>query len=256
MDIRTRAAGVFTVLFLVFLLPGCAGDRDSDTSSSSGADGAVTTEGRLETEKQPGREPVGRVIVTSDDASLPRGCHPRRVAALVDAFVDAFNRGDTERLSRLFFISKGPSPPDFSSSSSSTWSWYSVSEVGMGGKIKRDFTTYDQDEMLRYFARRHAHGERLGLLRVDVTGAGLLGKPDNVGIIYALTRKADDLSSGLGGPDGVTFGKGSINCGRQQIFTWSMEAGTGEKRDARHATDWLCVRPPGWRPGKGVIACA
>jgi hypothetical protein len=254
MDIRTRAAGMFTVLFLVSLLLGCAGDKASNNSSPSSAGEGTVAGGLPEPERQPG--PASKVIVTSDDNSIPHGCRPRRVADLVDEFVDAFNRGDTERLSRLFFISEGPSPPDFSTSSSSTWSWYSVSEVGPGGKVERGFTTYDQAEMLSYFARRHGHGERLELLRVDVAGSGLLGNPDNVGIIYALTRKADDLPPGLGGPDGVAFGKGSINCERQQIFTWSMETDTGEKRDARHASDWLCARPPGWRPGKAVIACA
>lgn len=254
MDVRVRVTGIFTVLFLVSLLLGCAEDKVSNDPLSPGADKSGVAVDQSGPERESGH--ASKVIVTSDDDSLPHGCHPQQVAVLVNEFVEAFNRGDAERLSRLFFISEGPSPPDFSSDSSSTWSWYSVSEVGSGGKIGRDFTTYDQDEMLRYFARRHGHGERLELLRVDVAETGLLGKPDNVGIVYALARKADDLAPGLGGPDGVSFGKASINCERQQIFTWSMETDTGEKRDARHATDWLCVGPPGWRPDKAIIACA
>ena len=49
-----------------------------------------------------------RVIVTSDDASLltaaSRGRWPNWIS-----FVDAFNSGDQAVLSRIFFLSEGPS---------------------------------------------------------------------------------------------------------------------------------------------------
>jgi hypothetical protein len=61
---------------------------------------------------RPSHEPT-KVIVTSDDASLPDGCRPRQIAELVIEFIDAFNRSDQERSSRLFFISEGASPPGF-----------------------------------------------------------------------------------------------------------------------------------------------
>ena len=51
-----------------------------------------------------------KVIVTSDDASLPDGCNTRQMAELAIEFVDAFNRGDEERLSRLFFVSEARAP--------------------------------------------------------------------------------------------------------------------------------------------------
>ncbi len=196
------------------------------------------------------------MLVTSDDASLPDGCHPRQMAGLVIDFIDAFNRGDQERLSQLFFISEGPSPPDFSEEGYYPWSWYSVSEVGAGGRIEDGFVTYDQGGLLRYFAERHRQGERLRLLKVSSTQAGLLGEESNVGIVYVLTRDAEDLDPGLGGPDRIATGKGAINCESRRIFVWSMEMRADERRTERNAADWLCTDPPGWRPGKAVVACA
>ncbi len=86
-------------------------------------------------------------------------------------------------MAQLIFISEGPSPPDFSQEGFYTWSWYSVSEVGAGGLIEDGFVTYDQGELLRYFAERHRQGERLELLKVSATQAGLLDEEGNVGFV-------------------------------------------------------------------------
>ena len=131
-----------------------------------------------------------------------------------------------------------------------------MSEVGEGGRIENGFVTYDQGKLLRYFAERHRHGERIGLIKVSSTQAGLLCEENNVGIVYALTREAEDLDPGLGGPDRVAFGKGAINCESQRIFVWSMEMRAGENRTAREAAGWICTNPPGWKPGTAVVACA
>src|ERR687895_1381432 len=182
-------AAILAILALLFV--GCERDRDSGTSDSASGD------------RQP--EPVmyqepTRVIVTSDDASLPDGCHPRQVAGLVISFVNAFNSGDQASLSRIFFLSEGPSPPDFAERSYDPWSWYTVSEVDTEGRIESGFVTYDQGELLRYFAKRHRKGEQLRLLKISLTHTGLLGKEDNVGFVYVLNRTARDLEPGLGVP--------------------------------------------------------
>jgi hypothetical protein len=244
---------ILPVLILAFLVLGCGGERGSGDDSrprgpaANGGAGVPADEARGSATK---------VLVTSDDPSLPDGCRPRQIAELVIDFVEAFNRGDQERLSRLFFISEGPSPPDFSQKGYYPWSWYSVSEVGVGGRIENGFVTYDQGEMLHYFAERHRQGERLELIKVSVTQAGLLEEEGNVGIVYVLTRHARDLDPGLGGPSRIAFGKGAINCASQRIFTWSMEMRARETRTARQAAGWLCTDPPGWKPGAAVVACA
>jgi hypothetical protein len=183
----SRKAAVLFVLVLV-LVGGC-GEEEKGKSRSADRPPEV------ESYRQP-----ERVIVTSDDASLPDGCHPGQVAGLVMSFVAAFNSGDQAALSRSFFLSEGPSPPDFSDGTYDPWSWYTVSNIEAGGKIASGFVTYDQGELLRYFARRHTRGERLRLLKVSLTQTGLLGRDDNVGFVYAMKRSAADLDPSFGGP--------------------------------------------------------
>ena len=240
---------ILPLLFLALLALECGGEPDPSGGSRS-AESSASVAGA------PAAKEPTRVIVTSDDASLPDGCRPRQLAELVVQFIDAFNAGDQEQLARLFFISEGPSPPDFSVKGYYPWSWYSVSEVGAGGRIEGGFVTYDQGELLRYFAERHEQGERLELIKVSATHAGVLDEEGNVGFVYVLIRDAEDLEPGLGGPDRVATGKGAVNCASRRIFVWSMEMKGWETRSAREAAAWLCTDPPGWRPGKAVVACA
>jgi hypothetical protein len=233
------------ILALLFLMFGCGEDQDSGRSRSG--DGYP--------------EPVAyqqptRVIVTSDDASLPEGCHPRQVAELVISFVEAFNSGDQAVLSRIFFLSEGPTPPDFADRAYDPWSWYTVSKVEPGGKIVSGFVTYEQGELLDYFAERHEQGERLRLLKVSLAQTGLLGRDDNVGFVYVLNRTAGDLEPDLGGPAHIASGQGALNCKNRRIFTWRMDMKAGDQRTSREAANWLCTDPPGWKPGKAVVACA
>jgi hypothetical protein len=239
----SRIAAVLFVLVLA-LLAGC-GEEEKGKARPGGRAPEVVSY----------RQPE-RVIVTSDDASLPDGCHPGQVAGLVMSFVNAFNRGDQAALSRSFFLSEGPSPPDFSNGTYDPWSWYTVSNIEPGGKIVSGFVTYDQGELLRYFAQRHKRGERLRLLKVSLTQTGLLGRDDNVGFVYAMNRSAPDLAPSFGGPSRVASGQGAINCENRRIFTWRMQMKAGDARSSQEAANWLCVNPPGWKPGKSVVACA
>jgi hypothetical protein len=234
------------ILISVLLLVGCGEERDTGESHSAGGDSQ-----RMPVVHQ---DPA-RVIVTSDDDSLPDGCHPRQVAELVISFVNAFNSGDQTSLSRIFFVSEGPSPPDFAERDYDPWSWYTVGEVQAGGKIESKFVTYDQGELLRYFAKRHRKGEQLRLLKISLTQTGLLGKDDNVGFVYVLNRTARDLEPGLGGPARIASGQGAINCTNRRIFAWRMDMKVEEHRTAREAANWLCTDPPGWKPGEAVVAC-
>ena len=237
---------ILPILAFFCLLVGCEEDRDTGESQSVG--------GGTQGEPIVRQEPT-RVIVTSDDDSLPDGCHPRQVAGLVISFVDAFNSGDQASLSRIFFVSEGPSPPDFAERGYEPWSWYTVGKVEAGGKIESSFVTYDQGELLRYFAKRHRKGEQLRLLKISLTQTGLLGKDDNVGFVYVLNRTARNLEPGLGGPARIASGQGAINCTNRRIFAWRMDMKAEERRTSREAADWLCTDPPNWKPGKAVVAC-
>ncbi len=240
-------AAILAILALLLLLFGCTEERGTGRPHSVGGDRV--------------REPVvyrqpTRVIVTSDDASLSEGCHPGQVAGLLISFVDAFNSGDQSSLSRIFFLSEGPSPPDFADRAYDPWSWYTVSNVEPGGKIVSSFVTYDQSELLHYFAERHKRGEQLRLLKVSLTRTGLLGKDDNVGFVYVLNRTASDLDPDLGGPARIASGEGAINCRNRRIFAWRMDMRAEDDRTNREAANWLCTNPSDWKPGKAVVACA
>lgn len=239
----SRKAAVLFVMVLM-LVGGCGGEEKGKARSGGKAP-------EVESYRQP-----ERVIVTSDDAALPDGCHPGQVAGLVMSFVNAFNSGDQAALSRAFFLSEGPSPPDFSNGTYDPWSWYTVSNIESGGKIVSGFVTYDQRDLLRYFARRHKKGERLRLLKVSLTQTGLLGRDDNVGFVYAMNRSASDLDPSFGGPERIASGQGAINCENRRIFTWRMQMKAGDDRSSHEAANSLCINPPGWRPGKSVVACA
>ncbi len=238
---RGKIAGPLVAVLFVLLLVGC-GDDVPDRP-----------------EQAVPREPVPphtrEVIVTSSDDALPDACQPRRVAELLIRFVDAFNQGRQEELSSAFFVSEGPSPPDFSTADYRSWSWYSSSEIGDDGTVARSFTTSDQGELLRYFARRHRQGESMRLLKVSLTQTGILDMESNVGFVFVATRDAPDLPVGLGGPARIAYGKGALNCENLRIFTWTMDMKTQEERTEREASDWLCADPPRWRPGEAVVAC-
>ncbi len=240
-------AALFAVLF-AFTGLGCEKEEPVGPSPDAGSED-VTTVGA-------GEVTAPEVIVTSDDDRLPEDCRPDRVAQVVAGFVDAYNGGDGERLAQTFFIAEGPSPSGLSEEGYYPWSWYSVSEVGKGGKVEGGFITYDEAALMNYFARRHEQGERMRLLKLSLTQTGILGNDANVGFISVLTREADDLDPVLGGPDHVAFARGAVNCEAGWIFAWSMEMRSTETRDARDAAAWLCTDPPGWRPGDAVVACA
>ena len=238
---RTGIAGVVVAALCVLFVAGCGGD------TPPGPDEVVVGE--------PVPPHTRDVIVTSDDEGLPEGCRPRPVAELVIRFVDAFNQGRQQELSNAFFVSEGPSPPEFSSEGYEPWSWYSSSEIGAGGKVGRHFTTSDQGELLRYFAERYRQGETMRLLKVSITQTGLLGVENNVGFVFVVTRKAPDLPPNLGGPARIAYGKGALNCENLRIFAWRMDMKTQENRTEREAAAWLCNDPPRWRPGESVVAC-
>jgi hypothetical protein len=162
------------------------------------------------------------VVVTRDDRSLPPACRPRALALRLSDFLDAVSSGDP-RAARFV---------------SSTGGLYSVSE----GRV-RHFVTYDRPELTAYFARRHAHGERMRLLELAVGFANGLGQ-----IEFRVDRRADDLRR-LGVVGTVAHGKGAVNCSTREIVVWSM--GMATRPEPRFV---ICGRP---RPAlDGIVACA
>jgi hypothetical protein len=130
--------------------------------------------------------------------SSARSCDGERVRRVVVSFISAFNRGDRTRLQGLW--------------SRSDFQWYSVTRTQAS-----HYVTHDRATMLRYFAARHRHLERLRLVRFEFNGvSGGFGHFE-----YSLTRRARDLAGGV--PEGY-HGKGAVTCGAfaPRLAVWSM----------------------------------
>ena len=125
--------------------------------------------------------------------SPPADCAPTKVAKSVRAFLDAFNRGDQQRLLQIFprsviFSAQNPPPVGF-------------------------FLSSGQPSLLEYFSQRHAHGETLELTALQIQyGAA----SREAGLAPTMNRRSDDLASG------VVTAKGAIDCDDGAIILWNQ----------------------------------
>jgi hypothetical protein len=169
------------------------------------------------------------VVTLNTDPTLAPGCRPGAVARVMQRFIDDFNAGDAAGAADAFALSDRNR-------------WFSMSEVGV-----RTWTVFRKRDLAAYVRERHAQGERLQLLMVNVAGEGV----SHAGIQFALTREANDVRPGLGGPLRLAAGKGALYCRSRKIFRWS----SGMTMDGKIGA-WPCPRPHGWHPGDAVIACS
>jgi len=154
---------------------------------------------------------------------LPAGCSVSETAALVTGFLDAFNRGDTDAVDRLF-APAGEGREDFK--------WYSSDDGG------RPQSVFARENLLDHFRERHRHAETMRLVSLDIGR----GHRNDVGVGYALIREADDI------PRGFARGKAQIDCANRRIFVWAMAMTTA-------TSPTTCPTPTGWKPGAPVLAC-
>jgi hypothetical protein len=134
-------------------------------------------------------------------------CTPAEVKGAVNRFVNAFNASDHRRLDRAF-----ASEPDFQ--------WYSTDAPG-----RRVLpAAADRARLVRYFAARHARGERLSITSIRVNAntiaTGSLKSYGNFEV--TLVREARDLV-----PTDY-LGKGALHCyasRTDQLIVWSMARG-------------------------------
>lgn len=173
------------------------------------------------------------IVVVAENSDLPAGCGARQVADLITRFFAAFNRGDREELVRFF------RPDHFRG-------WYSVGERP-ARHAPRLVKFVLRDDLLAYFAQRHQRHERLQLRALSVIGPSWHGGVD---LTFILTRQADDLEPGLGGPASIAHGKGAVDCDEQTIFVWSMAMNPAEA-----TPDYLCGRRLSDESPHTVIVC-
>lgn len=264
-------------ILIVFVIVGCQSSLTSSRQSNTdgkgeSADAAADPDehdgvknGNQEITTHPGYEPPVPIILTEKaDYPLPAGCSPRQAAAIVATFVEAFNEGDQELLDRIFQSLPESRLPDWAGQHDAFS--YFLSEAYAEGEYRDfDFDYGEKDRLLEHFDERRRLGERLELWKVQLSGQAMEGARNTVGMAFLYSRRAPDLEPGLGGPESLVSGKGSIDCERQTIFRWvaSMEMVGGEELDIPPApwvisgvTDEVfCKEPPGWKPGKSVLAC-
>ncbi len=143
---------------------------------------------------------VAALSSPASSTSASTGCSPSQTTAVVERFLQAFNRGDRGVLNnevwggRLYF------------------DWYAVT-TAPGSRVDADARR--RDTLMNYFAARHTAGERLSLTKLKlngVTGGGYRN------FEFRLLRSANDLPGG----EVLYAGKGASSCATGRLITWVM----------------------------------
>ena len=185
-------------------------------------------------------------IISHDEPNHRPGCSPLEVAQVVMRLFEAFNRGDQEQLAGMFSLTGHPGQMFVAGE---------VDEMEPKKMLEGEtyFFTRHLRDLLPYFAERHQHEERLRLVEINVGGDRSSG---TTGIVFLLTRQADDLTPGLYGPKRFAAGRGVMYCKTQSFYIWSIVTFT---RDflLSSDSDWYknCPTPPPGFPKEAVIAC-
>jgi hypothetical protein len=140
-------------------------------------------------------------VAGSARSSAPRaGCRTSQTTALVNRFLTAFNRGDRAVLNNQLWGGKV------------YFNWYAVTAEPA---LRIDPDARRRDTLMNYFAARHAAGERLVLMKLElngVTGGGYRN------FEFHLLRSADDQPGG----QMLYAGKGAASCLTGRLTTWVM----------------------------------
>jgi hypothetical protein len=231
---RSGVAPVPRLLLLPLLIANCT----MASTAERGASATPTSEApTLSTETSDVPAPP-EIVVTRDNTSLPVGCDVLAVANFLNGFFDAFNRGDQDQLRAAV--------------DTAAFKWYIVNE-GTTTDGGTHFIGNETEPLIKYFADRHQHQERLQLVTVDVDGPAAWGNGVDIG--HVVTRRADDLPAGREGYSRVADGKGAITCPNKKLIVWSMGMDLASAQSSI-PLDHLCPDPAIGTPTPAVVACA
>lgn len=175
------------------------------------------------------------VVVTRGSAALPAGCGPGEVAAVVNAFTDAFNRGDAQRLDALF-------APTVSQPGESPFVRFTLNSAAGALDVR------NRSGLLPYLADRHLRNEREQLLYLDALPNRALA-PGRVEVGLGLTAQADDYEGGARG----LIGRAVVNCASKTIAEWKV---TLQPSGFTFSGPGGGPRPSGWAASGPAVACA
>lgn len=126
-------------------------------------------------------------------------CAPSQTTALISRFVTAFNTGDRRALNNAIWGGK------------LSFKWYAVlAEPGVRSQPEAG----RRDNLMDYFAARHAAGEKLALTSVKINGRNIGER----GFEFQLLRSAEDLPGGAA----AYGGKGESSCMTGRLTMWLM----------------------------------
>lgn len=182
-----------------------------------------------------------------DPAAL--ACRPTGVGQLVATFLDAFNRGDTDKLAQVV-------APDGSGRLDFKWFSSTEGDKDPTGPPRRHVAVYSRADFLAYAAERHRQGERLDLIFMRSSTPQSRGR--EVGVSYVIRRQADDLPEQLGGLQRVATGKAALDCSEGRMVVWSMGMHMAPRGASAPTTydSQLCPAPSGWRYGESLpVVC-
>lgn len=194
-----------------------------------------------DTRRPADREAGHRVVLIGPVAGMPVACGPRAVALRIAGFFDAFNTGDRTALQQSLTARRA-------------FAWFS-SSTKFPGSPRRNFVAHDPGAAVRYLLKRHAAGERLSLLAVNVT----LIPPtrwvpqanfDIAGVEFALRRTAPDLH---GAGTRIAGGKAGLACAGGRIVLWSMGL---DRQQSKTALSAVCPSPSKRASQDTIVACS
>jgi hypothetical protein len=175
----------------------------------------------------------------------------------VVAFIDAFNRGDADRLDSL--IADREHFQFYTSNEGHGKRARTFSAAGVtSGPYEPTPPKDGRPALMRYLADRHTAGERMRLVQVKITriapGTWFPGmKSEVAGIEFAVMIDAPDLAS-FPGRNRLAGGKGGFGCSDGRLLVWVMGLDTAGGRVARAAR--LCrVTGRIKESARGAVAC-
>lgn len=157
--------------------------------------GWLASASRIPPPSEPQPVPVPNSSASGDRSATAGVCEYDEAKAIAEAFLDAYNRGDSRTLAQFF---------------GEKFQWWSATNPH-----EPHFVAYRPDMALAYFERRHAEGEHLTLREFHLSDP--TGRPprDVVNFSFNLDRTFQNNTL-------LVVGKGAMDCEAREIFVWSM----------------------------------
>ena len=148
---------------------------------------------------------------------LSADCDERAIRRVVGEFIAAFNAGDQAGLARVFPV-RGSDGDHPWTGDPEQLRWFTLTRANPAAGVDA-LNMYTREQLLTYFAARHAQHERMRVVELVINAAA--SGPLTAAINFRITRTADDL------PESSFGGEGGVGCAHGLIFLWSQGGPSG-----------------------------